>query len=222
MEFINDYLSTNITPYLKDLQQIVQDSKEELEGNCFYIHRTLIPFPELITKQANLFWCGKQVKTRICEIGFNAGHSALLLLAGVPKTQNVQFTIFDINEHKYTTPCFNYLKTKFQNINFDFICGDSTIELPKFLTANDVKYTFDVVHVDGGHTEYCIRNDLANADKLVRNEGYIIVDDTQDVTINKYVDDLLSTENYHEVYLCKTAGYKHRILQKVPTEDYKS
>lgn len=39
-----------------------------------------------------------QANTKICEIGFNAGHSAMLFLMGRDKT-SADFTIFDIGHH---------------------------------------------------------------------------------------------------------------------------
>ena len=59
---------------LNDLKNIVLASGDPLEGNCFYGNHTLDRWESLYTKQANLFWVGKQGTTRICEIGLNAGH----------------------------------------------------------------------------------------------------------------------------------------------------
>ena len=88
---------------LDGLKQIVIDSNAVLEGNSFYVHTTLNLYSELYTKQLNLFWCGKQAETRICEIGFNAGHSAMLMLLG-RDTSALDFTVFDIGHHSYTKP----------------------------------------------------------------------------------------------------------------------
>ena len=80
VEVIREYenLLEERQKYLYNIELIVIDSKTPLEGNSFYIHTTLYPYSELYTKQVNLFWCGKQAATRICEIGFNAGHSAMV------------------------------------------------------------------------------------------------------------------------------------------------
>ena len=72
--------------YLDALKEIVQQSGASLEGNAFYKHESLDLYPELYTKQLNLVWCGKQACTRMCEIGFNAGHSSMLLLLGREQT----------------------------------------------------------------------------------------------------------------------------------------
>jgi hypothetical protein len=74
---------------------------------------------------------------------------------------------------------------------------------------------YDVVHVDGGHSEHCISNDIRNADKLVKMNGIVIVDDTNCEHINRYVDEFISTEGYAELNVLKTEGYPHRIIKKV-------
>ena len=206
----NEYHSCEKQDYLDDLKKIVIESKVPLEGNSFYIHQSLNLYPDLYTKQLNLFWCGKQA-TRICEIGFNAGHSVLLMLLGRDKTP-IDFTIFDIGEHVYTRPCFEYMKSKFQHVRFEFIEGDSTVTIPEWIEARTPEL-YDVIHVDGGHSEHCITNDMKNADRLVKMNGIVIIDDTNCDYINKCVDLYLSTGNYIELNVLKTKGYPHRIIK---------
>jgi hypothetical protein len=200
--------------FLDDLKHIIIKNIGNgiFEGNSFYYHTTLDLYPELYTKQLNLFWCGKQAKTRICEIGFNAGHSSMLMLLGRDKTP-LNFTIFDIGHHLYTKPCLEYIKLQFPHIIFEYIEGDSTVSIPEWINHN--KYTFDVIHVDGGHSEHCISNDLMNADKLICHKGIIIIDDTNFWHINNYVNKYLLTDKYIELNVLKTIGYEHRIIQKV-------
>lgn len=201
--------------YLNDLKQIVENSNSPLEGNCFYYHTTLHEFPELYSKQVNLFWCGKQAVENICEIGFNAGHSTMLMLLG-RSTTPLNFTIFDIGHHSYTKPSYEYIKSKFSFVNFEYIEGDSTSTMPEWInTHSELMYKYDVVHVDGGHSEHCISNDMKNADLLVKKDGIIIIDDTNSVTINNYVELYLSNGNYNEVEILTTHGYPHRVIKKI-------
>ena len=145
---------------LDGLKTLIIDSKGSLEGNSFYAHNTINLYSDLYTKQLNLFWCGKQALTKICEIGFNAGHSTMLLLLGRDKTP-LDFTIFDIGHHPYTKPCVNYIKSQFSHVNFEYIEGDSTTTVPVWIDANQGHIgLYDVVHVDGGHSEHCISNDM--------------------------------------------------------------
>jgi len=210
-----DSYKSNKQAYLDDIQKIILAKKGFIEGNAFYIDGTNELLPELYTKQVNLFWCGKQAEKRICEIGFNAGHSTMLMLLGREKSA-LDFTIFDIGHHSYTKHCLEYIRSKFTKVNFEYIEGDSTLTMPIWIRENN-KYTglYDVVHVDGGHTENCILNDMKHADILVKLNGIIIIDDTNHSQINKYVDVYLETGKYKELNILKTIIYPHRIIQKV-------
>ena len=218
MDFVkSDYESKNAEKqnYLDDLSQIIINSNSSLEGNCFYYHTTLDLFSQLYPKQLNLFWCGKQAINNMCEIGFNAGHSTMLLLLGRDKTP-LNFTIFDIGHHAYTRPCVDYIQSKFSHVNFEYVEGDSTVIMSEWINAHpDLIHKYDVVHVDGGHSEFCISNDMKNADLLVKINGIVIVDDTNVPDINKYVDLYLSNGSYIELNLLPTYGYQHRIIKKI-------
>jgi hypothetical protein len=215
LQIANEYEA--LTPvreaFLEDIKQIIIDTKSYLEGNSFYYHNSLHRFAELYTKQLNLFWCGKQANTKICEIGFNAGHSTMLMLLG--RQGPLDFTVFDIGMHEYTKPCLKYLESKFNQVRFEYIEGDSALTMPKWIKDNEAAVgTYDVVHVDGGHSEYCIFNDMKNADMLVKKGGIVIVDDTNIDYINGYVDFYILNGSYRELNVIKTQGYPHRILQK--------
>jgi len=215
----NDYENRSVEKQniLDDLKTLIIESKNILEGNSFYFHHSLNLYQDLYTKQLNLFWCGKQAITKMCEIGFNAGHSTMLLLLGRDKTP-LDFTIFDIGEHAYTKPCLNYMKSKFSHINFEYIEGDSTLTMPAWINTNRSQIgLYDVVHVDGGHSEKCIFNDMKNADLLVKRGGIVIIDDTNMHHINKYVDLYLSNGEYIEIDVIQTKGYPHRIIKKKNT-----
>ena len=199
---------------LGELETIIRLSGTPLEGNSFYRHTTLNLYPELYTKQLNLFWCGQQATTKICEIGFNAGHSTMLMLLGRPKTP-LNFTIFDIGMHAYTRPCLTYMNSQFPHAEFEYVEGDSTVTMPKWIDAHMGQVgTYDVVHVDGGHTEPCMLSDTRNADTLLRSGGIMIIDDTYFDYINRRVDALIGSGRYTELGVLKTAGYTHRILRK--------
>lgn len=201
--------------HLENIKKIV-GINNTLEGNSFYYHgHGFNSFNDLLTKQLNIFWCGMQGVSRICEIGFNAGHSSMLLLLGREKAP-IDFTVFDIGFHPYVRPTINYMQSSFPHVKFEYIEGDSTVEMPKFIDANpDLLEKYDVVHVDGGHSEYCISNDLRNADILLKVNGIMIIDDTNYPCINQYVDLSISVGKYVEVNLFETKGYPHRVLRKI-------
>jgi predicted O-methyltransferase YrrM len=199
--------------HVEVIKQIVRDSGEVLEGNCVYHHETLIRAPALKNKQANLFNAGAAAKTSLAEIGFNAGHSALLfLLSAHPE---VRFTIFDLGEHSYTLPCFEYLQSEFPDRHMDFHKGDSRITLPSFIHHNpDTK--FDVIHVDGGHTHEVIVNDLGAALQLSRPGSLLIIDDTNNGMLKEGADKIVAAGWCKEDFpMLPTKIYEHRILTRL-------
>ena len=212
----DDYLkhSKQTHEMLKDIERIIIESNDALEGNSFYVHGSINLYPDLYTKQLNLFWCGKQATTKICEIGFNAGHSSMLMLLGRDNTP-LNFTVFDIGHHAYTKPCLAYLKERFKHVSFEYIEGDSIVTVPNWMEANKSLGEYDVVHVDGGHSESCISNDMKHANLLVRKGGIVIVDDTNVDYINETVNTYISNGMYREMDVLQTKGYPHRIIQKI-------
>jgi hypothetical protein len=204
--------------HLEQLHNIIVNSNCELEGNSFYFHLTTHKCNEFYNKQVNLFWIGnyKPVCKRICEIGFNAGHSTLLMLLNRDDTP-LEYTVFDLGEHAYVKPALDYIKNTFQHVNFEYNEGDSIKTLPAWIGKNThLCGQYDIVHVDGGHTEECIQNDLMNAVKLCKVGGIIIIDDTNDGIINNYVDRYLSTGDFFEITnILETYISKHRMIKKI-------
>ena len=212
-----DSFSDKKEDILDKLTHLILESKESLEGNAFCLDASLNLYPRLFTKQVNLFWSGKQATTRICEIGFNAGHSTMLLLLG-RDTSPVDFTIFDIGTHRYTRPCVSYIQSVFPHVKFEYVEGDSTVTMPSWInTHKELIGSYDVIHVDGGHSEHCIINDMKNTDLLIKLNGIVIIDDTnlENHAINRCVDMYISTGRYVELDIIKTECYPHRILRKI-------
>lgn len=210
-----DSFKSNINTHLNQIETLIKSSGAPcFEGNSFYYHDTFTLFDKLYTKQVNLFWMGKQA-TKICEIGFNAGHSAMLMLLGRDKNP-IDFTVFDIGHHLYTRPTYEYIKNVFPHINFEYIEGDSTVTLPNWINVHKEQLgQYDLVHVDGGHYESCVSSDLKYADLLLKIGGLVIVDDSNSNLIERYINYYLNSGRYTEVNLLKTAGYEHRVLRKL-------
>lgn len=207
--------SDKIKVITSEIKNIVLESKSEMEGNSFYDDNTLTRNYRQNAKQINLFALGKNADSNICEIGFNAGHSTILMLIGREKAP-LNYTIFDIGRHSYTLPCLNYLQLQFQHVNFEYIEGDSTLTMQKWLETNTDKIgMYDLIHVDGGHTEECIQSDMKNANLMIKAGGIIIVDDTYATQINNCVEQYLAKGTYKEIKGLDTQFFSHRILQKV-------
>jgi hypothetical protein len=215
--FTEDYESNKYRKkYILDqLNALVIQSEERIDENSFYFSRTFVERADLYIKQVNLYFFGKYASEKICEIGFNAGHSALLFLLGRIR-EPVTYTVFDIGQHTYTVPCLNYMKTAFPFARFEYIEGDSTVTLPNWVSTNKADLaTYGLVHVDGGQSKECIISDMKYADILVKSNGVIIVNNTNINYINDIVDTYIDSEDYAELTILPVKGCTHRVLHKI-------
>jgi hypothetical protein len=161
--------------YLEDLKSIITQyiSSEIFEGNCFYYHDSLNEYPELYTKQLNLFWCGKQPATRMCEIGFNAGHSSMLLLLG-RNCEPMDFTVFDIGHHQYTAPCFDYIKQSFSHVksndmkNADILLKMGGIMVIDDTNAEQINNQVNLYLASGRYVELCVFKTFGYSHRMIR------------------------------------------------------
>jgi predicted O-methyltransferase YrrM len=112
----------------------------------------------------------------VVEIGFNSGFSALLMLTANPE---LKLTCVDICEHKYTEPCFEYLKTIFQD-RITLVKGDSTVVLPEVLQSNK---NLTGYIIDGGHGLDVAEQDLQNVIKHANNGAVLCFDDSDFVEL---------------------------------------
>jgi predicted O-methyltransferase YrrM len=148
------------------------------------------------------------------EIGFNAGHSAIFMLVANP---TLRLTCFDINEHKYTKPCADFVKEIFGD-RFTIVYGDSTVTVAQY----EHKQPYDAAHIDGGHALTVAEKDWKNTYPLVRNGGIIVFDDTQLAHLQHLVQQKIKArlvEDISSEYSC-TTRYKHAILRKTRVETF--
>lgn len=116
---------------------------------------------------------------RICEIGFNAGHSAAIWLSANDHAEVLFFDLFDVAAGP---PGERFLRESEELVDPDkrlrIIKGSSIDTLPAFASANpDVRC--DLLIVDGGHAREVAYADMANFRQLARAEFHIlVVDDT--------------------------------------------
>ena len=110
------------------------------------------------------------IKT-VAEIGFNAGHSAIIFLNHPRKIQYLKS--FDLCDHKYSTETQKYVKNKFKK-RWSLVCGNSLKTIPKYQGPK-----FDLILIDGGHFGKVPYFDIANSLKYLAKRGsYILMDDT--------------------------------------------
>lgn len=202
----------SIHAHVHEIGKIVKSIGEDLEGNSFFHGNCDLTSWFFIYKRINFLNLVLDNKVKkMAEIGFNAGHSAAVFLSVLPKDGSAIF--FDLNDHKYALPCYEYLKSKYPQIN-GFIPGDSRQTIPNYIDHHPEEVgTYDLIHVDGGHSDDIVASDIFYSDKLLKSGGIMILDDTQLKCIENQIF-LLLQNGYSFVYQIPTYGFSHVCLMK--------
>lgn len=113
------------------------------------------------------------------EVGGNAGHSAAMVLATFP---HASVEVYDLCEHAYTVPNFEYLQGVFGKDRVSLACGDSRATLAdahrrRGAAAAAAAPRWDAVHIDGGHDFEVAAADLLNARALSKPGALVVLDD---------------------------------------------
>jgi len=183
---------------------------ECLAGNLFYtrtdVSNGFILNRGFKSKRENIYNLCKTSK-RVLEVGFNAGHSALLILHSNP---NVELYCFDICMHPYTKPCFNYLKNIFKD-RIKLIEGDSFKTLKTFFDNETIN--FDLFHHDGCHSIESISHDITIFNNFSILNNIIIIDDTND-KIREYINSFCKENNWKDITKNYNFTFDHMIIKK--------
>lgn len=176
------------------LVPIIRQIGEPLEGNLFMEHRTLNYTDIYKEKRQNMIGLLMLTRKRphplhILEIGFNAGFSSLLMLL---TDANAHLTCLDICDHKYTLPCFKVISGMFGD-RITLIKGSSIEQLPL------IDRTFDLIHVDGGHTDPVVNNDCIHTVRLSKPGTIIVMDDYDFANIHRIWDATCKTHNLQPI-----------------------
>ena len=152
---------TEVLDFLERLNEGVEAANEPFEGGMFYLQThnfssRIAPTQVYRGKRESFFRAGHGRKN-VLEIGFNGGHSAALLLLSNP---GMKYLGIDLGEHSYAHRSAELMRQAFPG-RFDVIFGDSR-EVAPWLRASHKGELFDMIHVDGGHTEGICRADIAN------------------------------------------------------------
>lgn len=131
---------------------------------------------ERIGKTNDLIDLVKAPVKRVLEIGFNAGHSAELVLETNPDAFLVSF---DVGSHAYVPHAKEIIDELYPDRHV-LVLGDSRLTIPEFV-AQYPTARFDVIFIDGGHSYEVVRADLENCAALAHDQTIVIMDDTHAV-----------------------------------------
>lgn len=116
---------------------------------------------------------GRQVQT-VCEVGFNAGHSAIVWLHGL----DTKLKSFDLFKLPYSNASRTYISEQYAD-RVEFFHGPSQLTVPNY-TRSVVAGTqplCDVWFIDGDHYRKAPETDLKNALQASSDGAIIIADD---------------------------------------------
>lgn len=177
-------INKEVKTHIFNIAKILDTAGERVEGNLI-CDISSDNFTDLVneSKIYNLLKLAKN-KSKICEIGVNAGHSLLLMISANPEAE---YLIFDLYSHAYTKPCVDYIKSAYPNTSIVEVKGDSNITLKQYIQSNG-RNEFDLIHVDGGHEAATVENDFAYTQELLTKDGIVIFDDYNFVNIKEAID----------------------------------
>ena len=198
MEETKNYINKFLLP-------IIEKTNEKLEGNIFMTHRTTNYNKRFQNKIKNIEnEIKKENIKNVLEIGFNSGFSSLLMLFS---NKNIKITCVDIVNHSYTIPCYKQIKKTFGN-RINLIVGDST------LTLKEIKDSYDLIHIDGGHTVKVATNDINESLRLSKNNTILIFDDYDNLKLKELWDSYIDNNNLEKVEMldCKYHDIRRLLI----------
>lgn len=181
-------LVTHIAEHKEPLWNQIEETYQQLtdiaysfnilvEGNIYNLNeveKSYIPFQGFLSKR-HTYALFAAANNNILEIGFNAGHSALLALTANPE---LTYTAVDICQHAYTVPCYEFLKSKFGD-RINLIQGDSRLIIPNLpFTHPGLCETIDGWIIDGSHFLQDAGWDIENVINVSKNHDRLLFDDT--------------------------------------------
>jgi len=201
--------------HVNQLRKIIEQTGELCEGNVLWHDKQFVENTAWEIKRKNLSNFAATAQS-ILEIGFNAGHSCLLYLMA---NSTSKIDLFDIGEHTYTRPCFEYLDSQFPG-RMTIVYGDSRKTL-----KNAKRKIYNLIHIDGGHEEDVVRSDFENT-RVLSDDHTVVISDDDDMPqvhrINREYLERLGEENQYQFigkFSDLTRQNIFRIIDRIPYVD---
>lgn len=121
---------------------------------------------------------------KVCEIGFNGGHSAMMF--SILFDGNIDITSFDLCLDRRCDIGRSEILARYPNVKLEIVRGDSTIAVPNYASKNP--YTkCDFISVDGGHFGNVPRIDLQSMKALANMNHLLVFDDVDSSSPIEYL-----------------------------------
>lgn len=182
----------NIEKILENLTSICKNTNENIQGNCYTLDQQYVTPKFYKPKRENLALLSYKCNT-ILEIGFNAGHSAAVMLSANP---HLKLTCVDIATHSYLDQCYDYLCSLFPG-RIKLLKTDSN-KIHNFM-GNEFYKTFDALHIDGHHEDEVFMYDTIGYLRYLKDNALVVMDDTQYYDINLWCESMITTPLFTEV-----------------------
>lgn len=111
----------------------------------------------------------------ICEVGFNAGHSATVFLSALNDTR-ARYYGFELAEDHFLSKAIPLLNNSLFPGQLRLTLGDSNLSVPAFFKAHS-EVQCDVVSLDGNHAIKYIKADWRNLKDRLAPGGLVLLDD---------------------------------------------
>ena len=151
--------------HIDAIQKIVDDSGEHFENNLF----PASPNTSTTNRQLNLFSLAK-IGNRVLDVGFDAGQTTLLFLISNPI---IRMHCFDNCKNKYTQKCYEYLSKHFSDRLI--LHKGNPVDTISTFSQTYANITFDVLNINGDHTDFRLANLNFFTCKDVAHSGSIII-----------------------------------------------
>jgi hypothetical protein len=183
--YFPEYWTGKSLEVIHELNEAAASTGEMLEGNYCYFHEHAVgkhtpPDPRRSWKREVLRLAAR-AGHKALEIGFNAGHSAAIMLDANPL---LHLTSIDNASHRYTGLCKDIIRRHYRN-RFSFLSGDSKNKLTHI--GNAAGGEFDIIHLDGGHDADAVNADWAWIMQNASPGCCIIVDDAYVEVIGRLI-----------------------------------
>lgn len=159
---------------------VANNDQNNIEGNIYSSNKETVYNPAYLPKQKNIFHAARSLAagSKMLEIGFNTGYSALLLL--LSSDPSTQIWCVDLCTNSYLQTCYEILLQNFPN-RLHLIRGNSVDILP---LLHEQGFLFDLIHIDGCILPFEYEKDLQNSISLLNQKGILINDDTDIEILN--------------------------------------